>query len=1170
MVFRRKQTFTFPTSGRGPITTVDSRLRDPKTGKVSSKPGAVIVTTIQVGTEPRRVVDVKAQNGDQQQLQVDLPAVSQRILLASEQRAVASRQLLTPGQQRSILSEVRSGKQRLTAATIARLGLTSDQILDLDRVTRELEARTVPAPRRVQVFKKGVRVFEGTRTPSFRELRLEAEAKKAKKKKRERKATISPAEKKSLIEQLDTRANILSNKVNRTNKETDEFVRVKTALVGLRAGKSVVDFGKDVQKLIKEIPSVAKKAPALLKPPKIRLLPSGELKKIRKAQLLAIKQQLKGIKKGGAEFLESISQSLNRARAGDPIATTQIAGDAVSIALINLVPFGKLKAVNKLKNPGAIIRTVGLSIDDLKRARVVTAVTNTNTFKRFVRVVRKSGQSFGVAVDKKGNLIAFVGKGKNVQTTVLPKTLLNVPKNTTTFTQAQLKSLSKKIGVAVNERGLPIVFTGKNASQKANTLRKAVTTARDKAIAKQLDKLVLDKAKKAQKAQLKKLTPRQRKLSQLRFKRERSQLRRAEKRVLLKRKLKEKLKKKVVAPVKRAGRKVKKKLEPVRKKKKEVILKVKKKFKRKKTKKQLEREARKKEKARRKEFRKVKKLLAKREKAVPKKIREARRRRLARREEALVILRAKKRGVRIKRTFPTTSEQREASKRIKSQQKTLRRLQKEINRRPPERRAVLQAELNRIRKRLAPKKVAREGITPPLKKRKEFPLSKAQRVQAKEVRQGERLKREQARVTGLERRLEEIQAPLRKLREKVRSKPIRVPKEEPPGRQVLVTVQRKPVKPKVKAVIERRLKSEQVRIDRLPPKLRRPAQKQLNVITSRIGKIQKAQLRARRKLPITKQQRELSKRIRRTERLRKKERLRLRELLRRQQRRRAPTLKKPRLKRRAPKRGTKAKTVAKTRIIPPVQLLRTRQRIFQAQKKIERLRQQQQVSAGSRGKLQKRQVQKKEQKLKQLQKQQVSKFNIFQKQVGGTIQKLKLQQTQQLKRRQRLRTILKQKLKKSTTRKPKIIALPRLKQKRKFAKNQGFNVFIRERGGKRSFKANTKPLLRKRAFNLGSEVVDKSTAATFQLRPIRKRVKGKDAKRLRNPQKFRKPRRRTKIRGPASVERNKFRIDRGGEKRGITAKGIIAIRNAAIRRKLRKAAGLKVKPRRRKRSRKRG
>ena len=306
--------------------------------------------------------------------------------------------------------------------------------------------------------------------------------------------------------------------------------------------------------------------------------------------------------------------------------------------------------------------------------------------------------------------------------------------------------------MATNERGLPIVFTGKNASQKANTLRKAVTAARDKAIAKQLDELVLAKAKKAR---LKKLSPRQRKISQLRFKREEAQLRRAKRRDALKKKIRLKVKKKVVAPAKRVGRKAKRK---VKKKFEPAVRRVKRKLKRKKkpkTKKQLEREAKKKKREQRKEFRRVKKLLAKRERALPKKIRKERRRRLARRvEEAERIQAKKRRGIRKKREFPTTAEQRAESKRIKAQQKTIRQLQKEIDRRPPERRAPLQAELNRIRKQLAPKRVVKEGIKPPLKKRKEFPITKARRAESKRVRQRERLKAEQARVTETKRRID--------------------------------------------------------------------------------------------------------------------------------------------------------------------------------------------------------------------------------------------------------------------------------------------------------------------------------------------------------------------------------------------------------------------------------
>jgi len=145
--------------------------------------------------------------------------------------------------------------------------------------------------------------------------------------------------------------------------------------------------------------------------------------------------------------------------------------------------------------------------------------------------------------------------------------------------------------------------------------------------------------------------------------------------------------------------------------------------------------------------------------------------------------------------------------------------------------------------------------------------------------------------------------------------------------------------------------------------------------------------------------------------------------------------------------------------------------------------------------------------------------------------------------------------------KPKLKLVPGVprfkfkKRKKRFSANQGFNTFIKERGGKNFFKANVKPQRVKRSFNLGSDVTDKSTAATFKVVPVRKRVKAKDARRFLNARKFRRPRRGSKIKRPAAIERRRFRIDSGGEKSGITAKGLIAVRRAAQRRRISEKLG---------------
>lgn len=110
---------------------------------------------------------------------------------------------------------------------------------------------------------------------------------------------------------------------------------------------------------------------------------------------------------------------------------------------------------------------------------------------------------------------------------------------------------------------------------------------------------------------------------------------------------------------------------------------------------------------------------------------------------------------------------------------------------------------------------------------------------------------------------------------------------------------------------------------------------------------------------------------------------------------------------------------------------------------------------------------------------------------------------------------------------------------------RGFDTFVKSKGSKKFFKANKRPLPRNRAFNLGSEVVDGSVSATFRV----KKTPGKvstllpEDKVLRNRRKFRKPKGSSKLRGAGTfIEKNAFRIDSPGELRGITAKGLLALK----------------------------
>lgn len=125
---------------------------------------------------------------------------------------------------------------------------------------------------------------------------------------------------------------------------------------------------------------------------------------------------------------------------------------------------------------------------------------------------------------------------------------------------------------------------------------------------------------------------------------------------------------------------------------------------------------------------------------------------------------------------------------------------------------------------------------------------------------------------------------------------------------------------------------------------------------------------------------------------------------------------------------------------------------------------------------------------------------------------------------------------------PKIPVIPAslLKKKLKsMTKSFPYNVYVKEKGGKRFFKANKTPLGKRQANALGAFIVDNSSAATFRTSRISKKKKINDIRKI-NLKKFRRPKRNKK--SNLKIEKNRFRIDSRGELRGITAKGLIALR----------------------------
>lgn len=109
-----------------------------------------------------------------------------------------------------------------------------------------------------------------------------------------------------------------------------------------------------------------------------------------------------------------------------------------------------------------------------------------------------------------------------------------------------------------------------------------------------------------------------------------------------------------------------------------------------------------------------------------------------------------------------------------------------------------------------------------------------------------------------------------------------------------------------------------------------------------------------------------------------------------------------------------------------------------------------------------------------------------------------------------------------------------------------FDVFIRESSpkgkGKISFfKVSSKPLPKMKALNFGAQLVDESSARTFKI--VRRGITlEKDALSFTRERKFRSPVAMSKLERISFVEKTKSLIDTIGEKKGITAKGLLELK----------------------------
>ena len=123
-------------------------------------------------------------------------------------------------------------------------------------------------------------------------------------------------------------------------------------------------------------------------------------------------------------------------------------------------------------------------------------------------------------------------------------------------------------------------------------------------------------------------------------------------------------------------------------------------------------------------------------------------------------------------------------------------------------------------------------------------------------------------------------------------------------------------------------------------------------------------------------------------------------------------------------------------------------------------------------------------------------------------------------------------------------------------KRNAFDVYIRQKG--KFTKLNKKPLPKNKALNFGADIVDESSAVSFQIKKSKKKTSMIDDFSFLYNHKFRNKKNKSKIKeNPVFIEKNKFRIDTPGELKDITAKGIMKNRRKGLLKGFSKRINLK-------------
>ncbi len=266
---------------------------------------------------------------------------------------------------------------------------------------------------------------------------------------------------------LARRVKELRNKEIRTGlsvREELELDRSRATIVAIVAGKTFATALKETAIL----PVTAVKG----------------LKNLKNFKFATAKQKVGGLKRTLEEPpTVRIGAGL---RAGDPELTGQIAGNIAAFFVVAKLPLGRIA---KTAKPTTILKAAKFSpkvIKSLKQGRIARTIGREPTFRKTVRVVNRGKQRFGIAVDRRGDLVILVGRGAKTKAATIKRqtarAILQTSDDIPKLNVAQLARLRNRIGVAQTKTGDVVVFVGKGSGVKASRLNKAVAQAERLAI----------------------------------------------------------------------------------------------------------------------------------------------------------------------------------------------------------------------------------------------------------------------------------------------------------------------------------------------------------------------------------------------------------------------------------------------------------------------------------------------------------------------------------------------------------------------------------------------------------------------------------------------------------------------------------------------------------------